>query len=491
MRPQKLSLGHCLCIGMIGSLLLVAIVAIVVHDRHRNCMRRVEQAKQVRLITEGLIAMCSGTDEVTTAQLRRAGHLLVGNSGVLAVRFWDGSGTVLADASAYDHHLEYLESPPSQGPTQLSVSAVREMRDGTSHPLQRVDLGLGIHQASRTPVRASLLFPDHTMIRPIDQKFAIIVLLAAVIPSILLTWHVNRNVTRPLTTLTSTVSNAEFYSASTKLAHRGDAWGALARRIHQLQHEVMLSREKADHTERRVTRQITSQIGQVVQNLRRLQRESQIDPLTGVQNRRMLEEKLPVVFEEQRKAREDLSIVMIDLDHFKTLNDAAGHQAGDGVLRVAGDVLKQCVRSSDLIVRYGGDEFVLILPGVDVKSAFMLTQRISRMFSQRIKMMNFSQPLPTMTAGIASLKYNRSNRPDDLLASADHALYRAKQTGRGRALVCPTNYHHPDEATAPKAPGARPPAGTASREKHLTGQGVKSNLSPSRKISTVGPKKIG
>jgi diguanylate cyclase (GGDEF)-like protein len=167
--------------------------------------------------------------------------------------------------------------------------------------------------------------------------------------------------------------------------------------------------------------------------LREQLREMSIrDPLTGLLNRRFMEEAL--LKEVSRAVRNEvpLSVVMIDIDHFKEYNDTFGHEGGDFVLREFGQLLRQAVRESDIACRFGGEEFVLILPEASGDAAFRRANEI-RERVKKLKLLLGTRPLGvvTISAGIAVLPAN-GDTGARLLSAADAALYRAKLTGRDR-----------------------------------------------------------
>ncbi len=175
----------------------------------------------------------------------------------------------------------------------------------------------------------------------------------------------------------------------------------------------------------------------VEEELRALQaqlREEAIrDPLTGLYNRRYLEETLKR--ELARAAREErpLSILMGDIDHFKRLNDTSGHQAGDEVLKALGDVLWRNVRSSDIPCRYGGEEFVVIMPDMPWQAAQERAEQVRRKFAElRIAFLGV-QLGATVSIGVSAYP-EQGATVEELIGAADQALYEAKQSGRNR--VC-------------------------------------------------------
>ena len=130
-----------------------------------------------------------------------------------------------------------------------------------------------------------------------------------------------------------------------------------------------------------------------------------------------------------------MSVIMFDIDHFKTLNDTLGHQAGDELLAFTGELIRQCLRADDSAVRYGGDEFMLILPGVPVEQAQTVAGRVIALFAQRAKLVEVS-PRPSMSAGVASQLNNVPSSAKEIIDLADRALYQAKQAGKNTVRIC-------------------------------------------------------
>jgi diguanylate cyclase (GGDEF)-like protein len=147
------------------------------------------------------------------------------------------------------------------------------------------------------------------------------------------------------------------------------------------------------------------------------------DGLTGVANRRTLDERLPQEMARARRQGYPLAVVMIDLDHFKRFNDRRGHTAGDTLLRTAAQAWLRQLRPSDLLARYGGEEFTLVLPACDETQAQHLVERLQPLVPER----------QTFSAGIAT--WNGSSNAQELLAAADRALLAAKRAGRNRIVV--------------------------------------------------------
>jgi diguanylate cyclase (GGDEF)-like protein/PAS domain S-box-containing protein len=165
--------------------------------------------------------------------------------------------------------------------------------------------------------------------------------------------------------------------------------------------------------------------------LRELLRNQSIrDPLTGLYNRRFLEESLNRELQRAKRAGRNLSLVMLDLDHFKHFNDTFGHQVGDILLKEVAGVIKGRVRAGDLACRYGGEEFSLILADADSEGTYKCVESI-RETVKHLSIYDRGQTLGTITvsAGIATYPAHSDNA-EDLIRAADGALYRAKKAGR-------------------------------------------------------------
>jgi diguanylate cyclase (GGDEF)-like protein len=157
----------------------------------------------------------------------------------------------------------------------------------------------------------------------------------------------------------------------------------------------------------------------------RLQRLSQVDPLTGALNRRGLD---LFTFEDPA-----FSVLMVDIDHFKKVNDTYGHAMGDSVLQQVARLLSKTLRSGDAIVRYGGEEFLVILSEVSIAAATRVGERARQAIAENPITLGDKQIPITISVGVA--ERNGEEERDALIARADTALYRAKQNGRNRVEV--------------------------------------------------------
>jgi len=179
------------------------------------------------------------------------------------------------------------------------------------------------------------------------------------------------------------------------------------------------------------------QVGLSVANIRlreALRSQSIKDPLTGLYNRRYLTEMLEREIRRAVRAEQSLGVLMLDLDHFKKFNDTYGHDAGDTVLREAASFLTKSIRVEDVVCRFGGEEFVVLLPTADLNAAHARGERIrSKIRELAVLHQGQSLGMITVSVGVATLPQHGTS-PKELLEAADAALYRAKREGRDRVV---------------------------------------------------------
>ncbi len=156
------------------------------------------------------------------------------------------------------------------------------------------------------------------------------------------------------------------------------------------------------------------------------------DGLTGVYNRRWLDQRLPRLLQRSEQDEQPFCVLMIDIDHFKKLNDKYGHALGDIALRMVADTLVKKVRPIDLVVRYGGEEFCVLLPETDLQSGIGAGERLLEAI-RRIEICDANgKPVPGMSISAGLAERRTGEDADVMLKRADEALYLAKQQGRDR-----------------------------------------------------------
>ncbi|NIR60196.1 MAG: GGDEF domain-containing protein [Gammaproteobacteria bacterium] len=159
-------------------------------------------------------------------------------------------------------------------------------------------------------------------------------------------------------------------------------------------------------------------------------RHALIDALTGVYNRRWLEEHLPEIIKRAADGEESLALLMVDVDWFKRYNDRHGHTAGDRALQAVTGALQAQLRPSDVVARYGGEEFVIVLPSVTRQAALAVADRL-RVGVRNTKVLSEDGgALPGVTVSVGVAHVESDQTPPQLIAAADAALYRAKKAGR-------------------------------------------------------------
>jgi diguanylate cyclase (GGDEF)-like protein len=159
--------------------------------------------------------------------------------------------------------------------------------------------------------------------------------------------------------------------------------------------------------------------------------ESERDLLCGVLNRRGIEQKLDAELKRAGRAGQNLAIALIDIDHFKAINDHAGHAAGDAALRDVVSAISGCLRPHDLLGRFGGDEFLLILPHTSNSEAFT----VSSCIEQSVRELSIPGDVMPLTISIGLTQATPGEVAAPLLARADKALYNAKNAGRNCCRV--------------------------------------------------------
>jgi diguanylate cyclase (GGDEF)-like protein len=183
---------------------------------------------------------------------------------------------------------------------------------------------------------------------------------------------------------------------------------------------------------------VADQLGLAVANLKlreTLRNQSIRDPLTGLFNRRYLEETLEREIKRAERGRGAVGVVMLDLDRFKNFNDTFGHNVGDMLLAELGRLLQTSIRTSDVACRYGGEEFVLVIPDADVEVTCQRAERVreavKRLF---VSCRGQSVGSVTVSAGVAAYP-THGVTAEALVQAADAALYRAKSDGRDRVIA--------------------------------------------------------
>jgi diguanylate cyclase len=181
------------------------------------------------------------------------------------------------------------------------------------------------------------------------------------------------------------------------------------------------------------------EINNLQQNLEVIRAESLTDPLTGLGNRKHFDRAVDDAVRHATAHGEPLSLLMIDIDHFKIFNDTYGHLTGDQVLRLVGQALKQTIKGQDIMARYGGEEFAVVLPNATLRHAVEVAENIRRtVTSKELKKKSTGEILGRVTVSIGVSGLKPDEEMDSLIERADGCLYAAKRSGRNR-VICETD----------------------------------------------------
>lgn len=180
----------------------------------------------------------------------------------------------------------------------------------------------------------------------------------------------------------------------------------------------------------------TRELEAIQESLTKSEQRAKTDTLTGLPNRRALDEFFRTAQIAAMEKGESLSVLLLDIDHFKRFNDSFGHGVGDQVLRLMAQVLRDKVRNVDLPARYGGEELIVVLPAADLAMATVIAERIRRAIAEcHISRRSTGENLPTITVSIGAAQFRPGEAMMELIERCDRALYLAKGSGRNRVVT--------------------------------------------------------
>lgn len=379
--------------------------------------------------------------EENRGALQRSANGIIGMHGVAYVAFADRSGRVLAWAESCAGLLSGLDAVDPR-------AAVRPMPERLSHPEFRYNRAQSLTYADVVvPVRvyrpgqlraagparlvgylrfATDITDTQARLRRIASnlgRIAIGVVLLIVPCSLLVT----RRVVAPLHHL-ARVAHALAHGAMDVRAavHSRDEIGELAGAFNFMADQVARARGELLDLNAQLERR-------VAERTHDLEEQAARDPLTGLYNRRHFGDVITREFAAAERYGPDLTCLMFDVDHFKEINDRYGHRTGDKVLITLAQAISAELRTSDVAARFGGDEFILLLPQTAAAQASVLADRIMERFAG-----NLAEVVPgvsaTLSIGVASLHTTRARSSEALIHEADVALYAAKEGGRNRTI---------------------------------------------------------
>jgi diguanylate cyclase (GGDEF)-like protein len=219
-------------------------------------------------------------------------------------------------------------------------------------------------------------------------------------------------------------------------------------RLHSVESKITIIRDEygkptsilgqdRDITERKLLEKALEAVN--IELKKALEREQQLartDPLTGVNNRRSLFELAEREIEFAERYQHPFSIIMFDIDHFKKVNDTYGHDMGDRVLRLVAETASAELRASDVIGRFGGEEFMILLPMTNLNQAYLLAERIRTSMLSLLTLSDKGNISITLSLGVVEIDHEKKlETMDELFSHADMAMYKAKSAGRNRTVI--------------------------------------------------------
>lgn len=307
-------------------------------------------------------------------------------------------------AKASEHKLLRSFGKPNSAFEQQQQLRIREHLNQASNEIRRLKDLLTNFQTDDNLTRAREL-------KQRARTITAIVLAIAILMVILSGLILAQSILKPLKLLNIGV------------AHFGD--GDLSYRI------VLKTQDEIEQ----LANTINGMAAKLEQSQQALRELATIDGLTGVYNRREFNRRLTIEIERSRREGHPVSLLMVDIDHFKKLNDTYGHQSGDDALRHFSALIKREVRPGDLPARYGGEEFAVILPRADRSDVFAVAERLRTLIAaQDIEIQNNQRVKVTASLGCATFPMDAETE-ESLMAEADAALYKAKQGGRNRVCL--------------------------------------------------------
>lgn len=279
---------------------------------------------------------------------------------------------------------------------------------------------MGWYVVVREPVDIAFASSNDAMLR------SLIIGLAIAFVAGVIAWMAAGRVSDHLTTMARSARDVELGlpGASIVLLDSSAEVHALSTALHNMTRRLMTLNEQMEDKVKLRTQELEAAN-------RELDRQSRSDHLTGVLNRRGFEAQLKIALSSAKRRNSPISVVMVDLDHFKQVNDTHGHDVGDQVIRHLSDTLRQRVRDSDIVARMGGEEFIVMLPDTDAKGAQILAEELVKVVASR------HAPVAgqvTISAGVSQLDMKVEDLAE-MLKGADEALYVAKRSGRNQAIL--------------------------------------------------------
>ncbi len=369
--------------------------------------------------------------------LDQAARNLIADTSILYVEYYSSSGKLLLQ------RRRGSATPPPLGAESSSAPVVgRANRTFWYPPTEHMPLFVDVVQAATLPLSGRDALPDgaepvvgyvrvgldlsdiQTSLSSFLQKVRYVGI-CSILLIIPLAFMIVRRVAAPINELGIVVT--QFAGGNYRIRseiRRSDEIGQLATAFNSMADELAVSNN-------RMVKLNAELEDRVLQRTRQLKDLSERDPLTGLYNRRHLNEVLSRRFSEAKRYGNDLSCMMIDLDNFKKVNDQFGHEMGDNLLILTGSVISSQMRGADVGARFGGDEFCILLPQTSAEQARGVGERIVEKFAEELQKRIPGQAAGFgISVGVAGMKELNLVGHDELIKGADQALYEAKDAGK-------------------------------------------------------------
>jgi diguanylate cyclase (GGDEF)-like protein len=410
-----------------------------------------------------LISNCSENEWLLNLSLVQDAHRGKGDAGLVRR---DGAVYMMSAAPIYD---EEWQQPPvgvlvlakslkhvqlSQLSEQIGNRVVltlsTQFQTHGSHPSEGDSGGVILRDPTGHPIALlTLEYPHATKnlmqewLSKAKRTLAVASVVIAILASLLMVGFLRAYIARFLTAI-HRVASGDWgaripYAARDEFGFLAQTFNRMAIQLQQAFEEQERQREEiqaqneelqALYQQLRAAHQELAQLNaELVEANRALAQAALTDGLTGLKNHRAFQESLHSLVQMAERHRQPLSLIMLDIDHFKQFNDRFGHPAGDELLKQVAEVLRQSARAYDVVARYGGEEFALLLPNTTLEQAVQVAERIRTQISQ------IQNPHAPVSASLGVASYRMGTPPATLLYEADAALYRAKHNGRNQVCV--------------------------------------------------------
>ncbi len=433
---------------MLPMLAVVALQSWLVHHRETQSANQllIERAGAGASILE-LLARNHTFESITDLIVATENESAVARDAIRAwstqfMRMYDAIGIALLDAQGNIVHRWPTELAVDFAPQKIdteSVPAVYTFEFSESEgALSPIPIDIAVAPVNRGPGLAPIAYvvaafqPPDVWAKTASQILPLMGLLAigALVTSFIVLRNIWKNITGPLATIARQIATQPPSGSVDPVAYTTIELERIALSFGALNEELHESRRQSVVLERRAESNAAVEKKKVQQLLNRARKDAERDSLTGLTNRRFIEERLEPIYREQVSQRVNVVLAMFDVDNFKPLNDTEGHAAGDEILRFFGELLRGSLRADDVGIRYGGDEFAAVLMGISNEQAHDICERIVKMFNRQIATMNIKTKV-TLSSGFASRSATGATSATELLAQADAALYDAKRSGKG------------------------------------------------------------